>query len=245
VSQRTRATLAAAQDSGVEVVFVTGRPLSMLSEILTDTGHTGTVIGANGAVQLDAVTQLPQRVSAFPTDAVEGIWTSLANTFPRGAYVSMMWHPDGSADRSEGIGPAYLSEVSRRLETGWQFYKLLVLASDDHTVESAVAQAGTAIGDATEVTHSSDALPLVEISPKGVTKGTALASYASSRGLPLAAVHAIGDMPNDLPMLAVAGTSYAPANAHERVRAIVDVVLGSNEADSVARLLEELLERHG
>jgi hydroxymethylpyrimidine pyrophosphatase-like HAD family hydrolase len=52
-------------------------------------------------------------------------------------------------------------------------------------------------------------------------------------------------MPNDLPMLAVAGTSYAPANAHERVRAVVDVVLGSNEADSVARLLEELLERHG
>ncbi len=245
ISERTREALAAARDSGVEVVFVTGRPLTMLAEILDDTGHAGTVIGANGAVLLDAATRVPQRVSAFARDEVASVWASLADTFPQGEYLSMMWHPDGTADRFDGRGRDYLDQIAERLESGWQFYKLLVVASADHTIESAVAETGAVIGDITEVTHSSHGFPLVEISPKGVTKGAALTEFVDARGLSLDAVHAIGDMPNDHSMLAVAGTAYAPANAHPQVRAAVDVVLGSNESDGVAQLLEELLARHG
>ena len=54
---------------------------------------------------------------------------------------------------------------------------------------------------------------------------------------------AFGDMPNDLPMLAWAGTSYAMANAHARPScAAADLVAPANDEDGVARVLAGLLD---
>jgi hydroxymethylpyrimidine pyrophosphatase-like HAD family hydrolase len=47
-------------------------------------------------------------------------------------------------------------------------------------------------------------------------------------------------MVNDLPMLAWAGTSYGPANAHPAVLAMVDQVIGGNDEDGVAAVIEQL-----
>ena len=65
---------------------------------------------------------------------------------------------------------------------------------------------------------------LVEISAAGVTKAAALARVCDRLGVAAADVVAFGDMPNDLPMLAWAGTSYAMANAHPTVLAAADHV---------------------
>jgi hydroxymethylpyrimidine pyrophosphatase-like HAD family hydrolase len=48
---------------------------------------------------------------------------------------------------------------------------------------------------------------------------------------------AFGDMPNDLPMLRWAGTSYAVANAHPDVIAVADHVAPANYDDGVATVL--------
>ena len=48
-------------------------------------------------------------------------------------------------------------------------------------------------------------------------------------------------MPNDVPMLRWAGRSYAVANAHPAAQAAADEVVGSNDEDAVAILLESLL----
>ncbi len=244
ISERTREALAAAVESPVEVVFVTGRPLTMLGEVLAATGHAGTVIGANGALLLDATTGVPSRVTPFAPDDLEELWGNLVTAFPTGEYLSMMWHPAGSSERFDGRGSDYMATIRQRIADGWQFYKLLVMGPAEHTPDSIVPATQEAVGAKAEVTHSSTRMPLVELTPAGVTKGSALADYALAREMPLAAVHAIGDMPNDLPMLAVAGTSYAPANAHELVHTAADIVVGSNEADGVAQLLEDLLARH-
>jgi hydroxymethylpyrimidine pyrophosphatase-like HAD family hydrolase len=53
-------------------------------------------------------------------------------------------------------------------------------------------------------------------------------------------VIAFGDMPNDLPMLAWAGTAYAVANAHPEVLAAVRRRTASNDEDGVAIVLEQL-----
>jgi hydroxymethylpyrimidine pyrophosphatase-like HAD family hydrolase len=55
-------------------------------------------------------------------------------------------------------------------------------------------------------------------------------------------VLAFGDMPNDLPMLEWAGTSYAMANAHPSVRRLAENVAPSNEDDGVAAVLEEIFD---
>ena len=47
-------------------------------------------------------------------------------------------------------------------------------------------------------------------------------------------------MPNDLPLLAWAGTSCAVANAHPAVLAAATHVIGINDEDGVAAYLETL-----
>ena len=53
-------------------------------------------------------------------------------------------------------------------------------------------------------------------------------------------VVAFGDMPNDLPMLAWAGTSYAVANAHPLVLEAAHHVAPANDDDGVASVLAEV-----
>ena len=50
-------------------------------------------------------------------------------------------------------------------------------------------------------------------------------------------------MPNDLPMLEWAGTSYAMANAHPSVRDLADHLAPGNDEDGVAVVLADLFGR--
>ena len=81
---------------------------------------------------------------------------------------------------------------------------------------------------------------LMEISAPGVTKGSALVELAAELGVEAADVIAFGDMPNDLPMLSWAGTSYAMANGHPDVRAAADHVAPHHDEDGVAVVLEQV-----
>ena len=81
---------------------------------------------------------------------------------------------------------------------------------------------------------------LVEAVAAGVSKGTAVAALAGLWGIEAHEVVAFGDMVNDLPMLAWAGTSYGMANAHPAVLALADHVTGGNDEDGVAAVIEQL-----
>ena len=78
-----------------------------------------------------------------------------------------------------------------------------------------------------------------------MTKATGLAEVAAGHGVPAADVAAIGDMPNDVPMLEWAGHAYAVSNAHPAAIAAADEVLGRNDDDAVAALIESLLGGRG
>ncbi|NIL55869.1 HAD family phosphatase [Salinispora arenicola] len=85
----------------------------------------------------------------------------------------------------------------------------------------------------------------VEINPTGAGKAPALRWVATALGVPMRQVTAVGDGLNDLPMLAAAGRSAAPANATEAVRGAVDHLLPGNHEDAVAVLVDLLLAGDG
>ena len=60
-------------------------------------------------------------------------------------------------------------------------------------------------------------------------------------GITAAEVVTIGDMPNDVPMLQWSGRSYAVSNAHPLAKQAARGVVGSNDEDAVAVLIESLL----
>jgi hydroxymethylpyrimidine pyrophosphatase-like HAD family hydrolase len=101
--------------------------------------------------------------------------------------------------------------------------------------------AEAAVGDRVTITWSSSST-LLEISDYEVTKATTLALLADELGVGAEDVVAFGDMPNDLPMLAWAGTPYAMANAHPSVLAAVDRRAPGHDDDGVAVTLAGIFD---
>jgi hydroxymethylpyrimidine pyrophosphatase-like HAD family hydrolase len=102
-------------------------------------------------------------------------------------------------------------------------------------------RARAAVGELAVITWSSNSA-LLEVSAEGVTKASTLALVCDAQGVGREDVVAFGDMPNDLPMLSWAGTSYAMANAHPSVIEAADHVAPSNDDDGVARVLAGLFD---
>lgn len=244
VSERSRAHIEAATEGGVDLVFVTGRPIHFLDGVAEATGHRGVVLCANGAMMTSLDTMQPLRVHTMAAEETAEITQALLDVDPGAEFRVMLHRPDSHPMRVIEHGTNAARVLTEMLTDGWLAYKIAVIsAREGHTSDAFLAETAPHVAHLGELTHSSPHYPLIEIGPRGVHKGSALAQYAAERGLEAHHVHAVGDMPNDLPMLDWAGTSYAVANAHPDVHAAVDRTLASNEEDGVADLLAELLNR--
>ena len=72
-------------------------------------------------------------------------------------------------------------------------------------------------------------------------KGVALREFAAATGIALERVAFIGDDVNDLPALAIAGLSVAPANAQPPVKAVAALVLERSGGQGAVRQLVEMI----
>lgn len=78
-----------------------------------------------------------------------------------------------------------------------------------------------------------------EIAGKGVTKASALAQYASDRGIGMEHVMAIGDNENDLEMLRLAAVGVAVQNATGAAKEAADYVCVASNTDGVVEAIEK------
>ncbi|NHA68194.1 HAD family hydrolase [Phycicoccus flavus] len=244
VSDRTRAALRRTEEAGVDVVFVTARPPRWIRPVADAVAGHGVVVAGNGAFVVDARTLEVVETRGYTHAAVLDLVAPLRAAFPD-AHLAL--------ERSTGmvVESGYTSPyrgrddwlVLDRLEdaddvpTG----KLLVRAREEHR-DGFLEAVAEVVGERGHVAHSG-VDHLAEISPPGVTKAAGLARWCQTRGVDAEHVWAFGDMPNDLPMLAWAGASFAVANAHDDVRAAATHTCPSNEDDGVAVVLEAMLER--
>ena len=84
---------------------------------------------------------------------------------------------------------------------------------------------------------------LANILAPGVSKALALEELVARWGLTMEEVIAFGDDQIDIEMLVKCGTGVAMGNASPEVRAIADIVTGTNDEDGVAQVLEQLVAR--
>jgi hydroxymethylpyrimidine pyrophosphatase-like HAD family hydrolase len=110
-----------------------------------------------------------------------------------------------------------------------------------HNADSFLAAADEVLAGIVDVTHSDNQDVLIEMSLLGVNKGSGLARVAAERGFTQANVAAIGDMPNDIPMIQWAGIGAAVANAHDRVKAVADLHLPSNDEHAFSHLVDHVI----
>jgi Cof subfamily protein (haloacid dehalogenase superfamily) len=245
VSAGNLAALARAEAAGIPVVYVTGRPPRWMKEVSDQTGHQGLAVCANGAMLYDLGKEEVVSSSLLSPQIQAEVAHALAVEFGdvRFAIESHdgFSHEDGY-HHDYDIGPIPVAVRDRAAVLAVPGIKLLVrhhdLRGDDF-----LARAQALLGDAVVVTSSSGA-GLLEISAAGVTKASGLAAVAQRFGISAAEVAVVGDMPNDLPMLAWAGRSFAVANAHPDVLEAADQIVRANADDGVADVIDRVLAQY-
>jgi HAD superfamily hydrolase (TIGR01484 family) len=244
VSARTVAALSRIERAGAELVFVTGRPPRAMGNIAAAFGYQGVVLCSNGALIYDMHAKRTVREHLIPAPELAEAARRLRDAIPEiGLAVESAYGLTGDGWYETG---AWDGDVSiRRLPDAELFSRPAAKLLGRHprlSADELLALATPAVAGVVSVYHSNGPR-LVEASAAGVSKASALADLAAEQGIPPAAVVAFGDMPNDLSMLAWAGTSYAVANAHPDVLAAADHVIASNDDDGVARVIELLFPR--
>ncbi|MDJ1131732.1 HAD hydrolase family protein [Streptomyces iconiensis] len=250
VSARTVTALAAAEAAGIEVFFVTGRPVRWMGVVSEHVHGHGLAICANGAAVADLSDGRHRLVKVRPLerDDALAVVQALRTAAPGVSF---------AVERTEGIHyePEY---PAFPLDPGASFAPaetLLAGAAEDFTAQPVIkllahhpamdaddflALGRKAGGTLAEFTRSSPSA-LLEISGLGVSKASTLAQACAERGIASEDVVAFGDMPNDLAMLTWAGRSYAMANAHRDVLLSTTHRTTTNETDGVAAVIESFL----
>ncbi|MEU6840873.1 HAD hydrolase family protein [Streptomyces sp. NPDC046716] len=254
VSPRTVAALAAAEEAGLEVFFVTGRPARWMDVVSDHVHGHGLAICGNGAAVVDLHGGPGQhrfvkiRELAVPDalDVVRILRTAAPGTSFAVERTGGLHHeptyPPLHVEPGESVAPAekLLAEDFEGPDVAGQPVLKLLAYHPDLDPDAFLALARTAVGDLAAITRSSPSA-LLEISARTVSKASTLELCCRERGISPAEVVAFGDMPNDMEMLAWAGASYAMGNAHPDVLTAATGVTDTNNEDGVARVIEELL----
>jgi hypothetical protein len=237
VTDRTRAVLAALEERGVPVVFVTARPLRWMDELWPMVGGHGLAIVSNGAIVVDVAARSVRELRGIGRTDGLALAEAIYSGVP-GASIAIETLSGIRLDPSydDSLHPAPAGTPVGPVEEIWTDAAAKVLVRhpgmDPARFREAVVDA---VGSRAVPTWTLDGL--MEVSAPGVTKGSALVELAAELGVAAADVIAFGDMPNDLPMLGWAGTAYAMADAHPTVTAAAHHVAPGHDEDGVARVL--------
>ncbi|MFC9430050.1 Cof-type HAD-IIB family hydrolase [Streptomyces sp. NPDC056987] len=251
VSDRTIAALEAAEEAGIEVFFVTGRPARWMDVVSAHVHGHGMAICANGAAVVDLHSD-GKLLMARPLDRATalGVVGALRDAAPGTTFAVEQTtginyepaYPTFSQDPGATIATAEKLLRAEETDDGSAPVLKLLAHHPELTPDGFLALARTVAGDHATLTRSSPTA-LLEISGLGVSKASTLALCCAERSISSDEVVAFGDMPNDLEMLTWAGTSYAMGNAHPDVLAAASGRTVTNDEDGVAVVIEQILAR--
>jgi Cof subfamily protein (haloacid dehalogenase superfamily) len=243
VTARTQAALTRARDAGITIVLVSARGPAGVAEIAEAALNDGLAICSNGAVVFDLARGEVLRHRPLASEIAARMIRSLRERLPEVCFATETEQRISLEPAFKGAWDGWEAPPDTRFADAIELVAAPVtkLIARDTTcsIEELAAVAGEVAGDDAAVSFSGKWV--VEIVASGVNKAAALQELAGDLGIRADEVVAFGDYPNDLPMLAWAGLSIAPANAHADVLAEVDEVTESNDADGVAIAIERLL----
>ena len=246
ISPRTAAALQAAEAAGLTVVFVTGRPLRWMDELWQHVGEHGLAICSNGGVVYDAGQRRVVRSRPISTATVLEVARRISEMAPdsayaleklRGGFVEPTFAPGRPRPEDVMVAP-----LPRLLEDDDGVVVKVLALAETRKAEDYWKLVEREVGDLVTTTWSAFG-PLVEMSGTGVSKASTLEQLCADRGITSDQVVALGDMPNDLPLLRWAGFSYAMENAHPSVKQAADRIAPHHAQDGVAQVIEEILAR--
>lgn len=224
--------------AGIRFAITSSRPPRGLAKLLPSLRLETPIGGFNGGLfvtpdlePIEARTLAPedaQRAIAYLTAKGVDVWvfdgsdwllTNLA-----GAYVE---HEEFTL----GYGPTVVADFSSRLGN---VTKLVGSSKDFELLATCEAELKAMLGMATVARSQHYYL---DTTHRDANKGTVVRTLAAKYGVEKAAILALGDMRNDLPMFAAAGFAVAMGQATDDVKAAASAVTDTNEQDGFAKAI--------
>ena len=247
VTPRARSAVRRLAERGVHVVVCTGRPPRSAFGYAVELGLGHRFVCFHGAALADPSDGTLRVRHALDPAVARGALGRLRAAFPElmaGLETDHGWYLDPalfdlrtSEARLGPEAPTAVGPVEGFLDAG----AIKLFARHEGT--GAAALAGVVEDLPLYRTWSSPTM--LELLDPQVDKRDALQELCSELAIDRTQVAAFGDQRNDVEMIRWAGIGVAVANAEPVVREVADLIVGSNDADAVARTLEGWLTAAG
>ena len=252
ISERNRQALQKAADKGVNIVIATGRPYCALPDDVFELESVRYVLTSNGA----RITDLKEK-KAFYENCLSPLATEKAVELLRDKKYIIECFVDGIAY----IDGPYYHEIEK---TGMSFRDVEYILNTRRPVENIydfmlenkghLENINVNFEDVSEkpamkeklmqlpeTTITSSFPHNLEIGGATTSKAEALIQMGKLLGVEPDEMMAVGDSPNDMAMLSVAGLPVAVGNALDEVKAIAKYIAPTNHEDGVADAVEKFV----
>jgi Cof subfamily protein (haloacid dehalogenase superfamily) len=245
ISERTKIAFAAAHAAGIEIYFVTGRPIRWMVEI-KENFNFGLGICANGAMLYDFINGKVLEEWLFSVEAQLETVKRLREVIPPVSFAieaNQEFHREKRYVPRWDIGADNVGVEKIEELINQPALKMLVRCVDgEFSSDEMLSLASKALAGIATVTHSNSTDSLLEISAHGVSKGATLSKIAARHGFTADDCVTFGDNPNDFSMLTWASRSWAMADGHPDLMKHAKFQTDAHEEDGVAKVIERLIE---
>jgi len=251
ITPRTKAAIHKVRQRGVSVVLISARMPKSLEHICKQLEIPVNIVAFNGSVmKLDLLggktVEMPeeQLLSHGLVQQCHEVAKDYADTSIN-IYSTDRWLTNNTdrwtqREMSNTMVDADITDltsdnIAQHL-AGMHVHKVL-LRSNPATVQL-IADQLSAHQLTTQANTTNTRNKLVELTPHGVDKGKAVRTIGELLGVPVSRMMAFGDADNDVEMLDVVDYGFAMAGCSDRLRAAAYEVVGSNNEEGVAKVLE-------
>lgn len=180
--------------------------------------------------------------------ALGAMWDNIPSILENGVGLyypttkKIAWHPAITPDIARammevrGRAMEIIECMSGEMERGKE-YCISLNPPHGKDIEWMYEETAEQLNSFLDVIEIRRSLSAVDITPKGVNKGTALQFLSQVTGIPVQDVVGIGDSSNDLPMLNLVGHPACPGNAELEVQEIAEYASGYRTTDGVIDII--------
>lgn len=235
--------------AGKEVILCTGRCIAELKEYMEQLPRLRYIVGVSGALVYDVKEEKEIYMKEIPKEQMHQILESVKriDVMPHMMnHVSIVSESDFENMEHFGM-KGYIplfDQVATKVDNLYDYYEEhempVVKINLYHTTGEERDKTKDLLKDTgLELVNAEQTS--VEISAKGITKGTGLEQLCKYLGITMDEVIAVGDADNDIDVLSKVGLAIAMGNANEKVKSICDVIVSDCDSDGCVEAVEKYL----
>ncbi len=235
---------------GILIAIASGRIYTMLESFVYTLQLEDFIISSNGAsidslkekkiisqIFLD-VNDAKRLIEFCVNHKIEcNVLTRKACFFPENSKRKKRFEIYNELAMTQGLSPIEILTYNLHFENEEHIEKILI-----HEINSMkLKKVKKFIDQHTNLHYTSSGSGIMDVSPKGITKGNAVRKIATYTNIDLNQVCVFGDYDNDISMFEIAGISVVMSNGSNQALKSADFITQSNDDEGIAYAIKEII----